>query len=125
MPYKSLFSLLLATFLLQHVHADTPVLISSPDGNIQLAVNHRSSGEVFYAIGYKGKAAIGFSTLGFKLKVPAASLLKFDLIRIDSSRFDQTWKPVWGEQSTIRNNYKQLKVKLTDRSGSGITLDIV
>ena len=125
MPYKSLFFLVIATFLLQPVHADTSVLISSPDGNITLAINHRSSGEVFYAIGYKGRSAIGYSTLGFKLNVPEASLLKFELNRIDSSRFDQTWKPVWGEQSSIRNNYKQLKLKLTDRSGSGITLNIV
>lgn len=125
MPYKSLFSLLVATLFLQPVHADTPLLITSPDGNIQLGVTHRSSGEVFYAVGYKGKAAIGFSTLGFKLNVPAATLAKFDLIKVDSSRFDQTWKPVWGEQSSIRNNYRQLKLKLTDRSGSGITIDIV
>ncbi len=35
----------------------------------------------------------------------------------DRKSVDETWKPVWGEYSTIRNNYEQLTVHLKHRSG--------
>ena len=125
MPYKCLLSFALSLFCFQSLHADTPITTRSPDGNIQLAINHRSSGEVVYGVAYKGKMVVGLSAMGFKLGVPDVSLMKFDLARVDSSRFDQSWKPVWGEQSSIRNNYRQLTLQLTDRSGSGIRMHIV
>ena len=53
------------------------------------------------------------------------SLIKFSLASADSSRVDETWKPVWGEQSSIRNNYKQLVLRLNDKSGSGIALNMI
>ena len=60
-----------------------------------------------------------------KFKSPDVSLTKFDVPAVDSSVADETWKPVWGETSSIRNNYKQLVLKLADRSGSGIQLQII
>ena len=74
---------------------------------------------------YKEKAVIGSSGLGFKLNVPDISLIKFSLLSADSSRIDETWKPVWGEQSSIRNNYKQLILRLKDKSGSGISVNVI
>lgn len=44
---------------------------------------------------------------------------------MDSSFYDETWQPVWGEQSKIRNNYRQLVLSLIDKSGSGIKLNLV
>ena len=29
-----------------------------------------------------------------------------------TSTFDETWKPVWGETATIRNNYNEMEVNL-------------
>ena len=36
----------------------------------------------------------------------------FTIVKTDTSSFDETWKPVWGETATIRNNYKELAVTL-------------
>ncbi|HRF16655.1 MAG TPA: glycoside hydrolase family 97 N-terminal domain-containing protein, partial [Chitinophagaceae bacterium] len=107
------------------VFADQSVTLHSPDGNVQLGLLHRSNGDLTYRVFYKGKTVVAPSGLGMRLKSPELSLSKFDLLGIDSSVTDETWKPVWGEVSQIRNNYKQLLVKLADRSGSGIQLEII
>ena len=36
----------------------------------------------------------------------------FTIVKTDTSSFDETWKPVWGETATIRNNYKEMAVTL-------------
>ncbi|MBI5371211.1 MAG: glycoside hydrolase family 97 protein [Sphingobacteriales bacterium] len=125
MLVKRLLPVLLFTGLVQLAYAETPVTISSPNNNIQLTVYHRADGSLQYAVTYKEKPVINPSGLGMKLTSPQVSLLQFDLEAADSAVTDESWKPAWGEQSTIRNNYKQLLLKLTDRSGSGIRLQIV
>jgi hypothetical protein len=125
MVMKKTFVTLLLTILVQIVYADQSIGINSPNGTIQLNLLHHTDGSLFYSIHYKGKTVMTPSGLGMTLKQPEFSLLKFDLIRIDSSTHDDTWKPVWGEVSSIRDHYKQLVVKLLDRSGSGIQLEII
>ncbi len=121
---KIVIFLFLAIFA-QTVYADQIITISSPGGTIRLSLVSRTDGSLFYSINYKGKTVIAPSGLGMKLKKPDVSLVKFSLTHIDSSFTDETWKPVWGELSSIRNNYKQLVLQLADLSGSGIQLEII
>jgi glucan 1,4-alpha-glucosidase len=107
------------------LYADQSLTVSSPDGSIKLGLLHRNGGDLMYQVFYKGKTVIASSGLGFKLKNPSVTLTAFILDGVDSSATDETWKPVWGEVSVIRNNYKQVTLKLTDRSGSGIQLHII
>lgn len=125
MLLKRLLPVLLFAGLSSAVFADQSVTLHSPDGNVQLGLFHRSNGDLVYRVFYKGKTVVAPSGLGMRLKSPELSLSKFDLLGIDSSATDETWKPVWGEVNQIRNNYKQLSVKLTDRSGSGIQLEVL
>lgn len=125
MRFKKIMAAFIAVLSVQFVYADHNITILSPDQNIQLGVSHRDNGDVAYRVLYKGKTVIAPSGLGFKLNVPALSLVKFNLLSADSSATDENWKPVWGEQSVIRNNYKQLVLQLADRSGSGIKLNII
>lgn len=125
MLLKRLLTILFMSGIVQQVSADQSITVSSPDNNIQLGILHRTNGDLVYRVFYKGKKTIEPSGLGMKLKNPELSLLKFDLLGIDSSVTDETWKPVWGEVNSIRNNYKQLVLKLADRSGSGIQIQVV
>jgi hypothetical protein len=125
MLFKRSLASFVAIIFFQFANADQFIHLNSPDGNTQLILDHRDNGELAYKIAYKGKAVIDFSGLGFTLKSPEISLLKFDLIKTDSTAVDETWKPVWGEQNSIRNNYRQVTLKLDDRSGSGITINII
>jgi len=125
MLFKKIFAFLIITIVINFVYADQLITIQSPDGKIQSGFHLLDNGNLQYNVYYKEKTVIAPSGLGFKLKVPEVSLIQFNLLEIDSSSFDETWKPVWGEQSLIRNNYKQLILKLIDRSGSGVKLNIV
>ncbi len=122
---KKLLAIFVALICSCFAYADQLITISSPAGNIRVELNHRSDGHLVYSVFYKAKIVIAPSALGFKLKAPDVSLLQFELISVDSSVFNQQWEPVWGEEKTIRNNYKQLLLKLNDRSASGIRLHIV
>jgi hypothetical protein len=125
MKVKKILIAFLFTGFVQAAYADQSINLNSPNGNIRLAVLYRTDGSVIYSVFYKGKTTITPSGVGMKLKTPDVSLIKFDLSSVDSSATDETWKPVWGEVSSIRNNYKQLVLKLTDRSGSEIQLNII
>jgi glucan 1,4-alpha-glucosidase len=122
---RKLLALLIAFVIVHSVHADMLFDVRSPDGRVRLAINHQTSGFVIYGLEYKGKIVIQSSGLGFYLKVPEKRLLQFNLEGIDSSLVDETWKPVWGEQGSIRNHYRQLRLRLIDRQRSGIKLNII
>lgn len=99
--------------------------VKSPDGTVALTVVHEENFKLYYKVFYRGKEATGYSGMAIKLQSPAVVLDQFDLSGIDSSVINETWKPVWGEVNVIRNNYRQLVIKLADRSGSGIVLQII
>ncbi len=112
-------------FLSSVLYAQKNATISSPDKSVSLKVNSAENGSIFYQIAYKNKPIIEPSSLGFSLKKPEILLNKFQIISIDSSTFDETWKPVWGEVSSIRNNYKQLIIRLKDKSNSKNLTNII
>jgi hypothetical protein len=122
---KKTFVTVFLCFLLLCSYADQSITINSPDGTIQLNLLLHPDGGLFYGIQYKGKTVLAPSGLGMKLKKPEFSLVKFDLLHMDSSVHDDSWKPAWGEVSLIRDHYKQLILKLSDRSGSAIQLEII
>ncbi len=102
--------------------------VSSPDGNVVLTFD-LDGGRPTYKVDYKGRPAINPSHLGLELysengrndftkggDVSAADALSlshgFEIAGVDRSSFDETWKPVWGEETSIRNNYNEMNVKL-------------
>ncbi len=125
MWFKKTLFIFLCAVLVHAARADQSLTIYSPDGNMQLILLHQSGGALNYRVIYKGRRSIEPSGLGMKLKSPEALLVKFDLLGIDSSVVDENWQPVWGEVRSIRNHYKQIVLKLADRSGSGIQLLVV
>ena len=115
----------IAVFLLSlNAGAQDRIRLLSPDRNQELTVSISPAGELQYRLVYKGRNVIDASSLGMKLKKPELTLAKFELLKADSSRFDETWKPVWGETTNIRNNYNQLALRLKDKEGSGVLLNV-
>ena len=99
------------------------ITLSSPSGLVRLKVTNENS--LRYSVSFKGKKVIEPSTLGFKLGKPEASLTHFTIIKTDSSAHDETWTPVWGEVSSIRDNYKELILSLKDKAGSNIAINMI
>jgi glucan 1,4-alpha-glucosidase len=87
--------------------------ITSPNGNLEMEFSLTGDDSPTYKLEYKNREVVKQSTLGLELKDDEHSLLdNFMVIDTKESSFDETWEPVWGEESEIRNNYKELEVSL-------------
>ncbi|MBL7858663.1 MAG: glycoside hydrolase family 97 protein [Cyclobacteriaceae bacterium] len=98
--------------------------VSSPSSSVLLQVSQKVDGSLYYAVKFKRKNVIIPSMLGLKFSNPAVTLSAFQITSVDSLTKNETWKPVWGETSSIRNHYKELKLTLIEKSGSDIQVTI-
>ncbi len=121
---KQIICLLIACFASASLEAQTIASLASPNKLIEVKLIQSPEKQIQYQISYKSKEVIAPSSLGFTFKKPVADLRKFNIIRIDSSTFDETWSPILGEVKDIRNQYKQLSLELKDAGISGIIIQI-
>lgn len=85
--------------------------LKSPNGRLLMHFEVDGMGCPVYTLSYKGKPVIKRSRLG--LEAEDFSLREgFQLQKAETATFDETWKPVWGEVSSIRNHYNELAVTL-------------
>lgn len=95
--------------------------IASPDKNIELKFSLNEEGAPTYQMSFKDKEVIPTSRLGFQIKEDDQDLKDgFTLLNTENSTFDETWKPVWGEESEIRNHYNELLVSLKQNASERI-----
>ena len=87
------------------------VSTASPDGNV-VADFDVVGGVPTYSVDYKGHHVIMPSRLGLDLDNAPDLLDGFELAGTSTSSFDETWHPVWGENSDIRNNYNEMVATL-------------
>ena len=131
MNLKSIFSF---TSLISFALVVNAQKLTSPDGNFIMNFSLNQEGAPVYELTYKNKAVIKPSTLGLELKKEDANkkttfdwkertdkdqldaktnfMTGFTIKDTETSTFDETWKPVWGEESEIRNHYNELAVTL-------------
>ncbi len=131
---KRLLILVAFAVLLQNCTTTTMELqniqsLKSPDGRFTMTFS-MDNGKPTYELLFKDQAVIKPSHLGFELagelnteysyvnvegnrKVNSNSLYdNFVVTNTSTSTFDETWHPVWGEESSIRNNYNELLVEM-------------
>lgn len=115
----------------------------SPDGMLRLSFSVKD-GIPMYALQRDGKDVVLPSRLGFemrgtvkseKIDIQADRISKTDALPgymmdrgfelLDSCRdsLDEIWEPVWGEESSIRNHYNELLVRLRQKE-SGRRMDV-
>ena len=116
--------------------------IESPNAEFELNFYLDKKGRPFYNLIYKKEKIIENSGLGFiinneidittnnnndvdvDLIGDEVNLLNgFSLISFSRSSKNETWKPVWGEESLIRNNYNEILIKL-EQGFSGRLMNI-
>lgn len=115
----------------------------SPDGMLRLSFSVKD-GIPMYALQRDGKDVVLPSRLGFemrgtvkseKIDIQADRISKtdalpgymmdrgFELLNSSRDSLDETWEPVWGEESSIRNHYNELLVRLRQKE-SGRRMDV-
>lgn len=124
-PRTLILSLLLA-LTISIGSAGAQEVLKSPNGNLTLTFHLGSKGEPMYRLDYGDKPVVRDSHLGFFLKdhedgdLVSAFEQQGDAVR---STFDETWTPVWGEVSTIRNHYNEMLIRLRQRE-NGREMDL-
>lgn len=114
---KKILSFLCCFIVEQHFaqHSQT-----SPDGNVKLTFALNEIGKPYYKVSYKNKEVIKESFLGLELKNTTNFISDFSIKKTEKNTFDQTWEPVWGEESKIRNHYNELLVSLYQKTSDRI-----
>lgn len=87
----------------------------SPNGNLKLEFRLQDGDKPRYKLSYKDKVVVDWSRMGFQLN-DSGLFDWFELADVSRSTTDETWNPVWGEESTIRNHYNELAVTLRQTS---------
>ena len=90
--------------------------LQSPDGNLKLTFSLTTNGQPAYQLTYKDKPVVATSTLGLQLVGGNDLMSGFTQTDCRRTSFDETWQPVWGEESEIRNHYNEMAVTLNQRA---------
>lgn len=89
--------------------------IQSPSKKITLDFKLSGNGQPSYSVNYKNKPVILESTLGIKLKEKPALDANFEIETSKKTTFNESWKPVLGEQASIQNHYNELTISLLQK----------
>ncbi|MBO4671296.1 MAG: glycoside hydrolase family 97 protein [Bacteroidales bacterium] len=91
--------------------------LKSPDGSLQLRFCLLDGGAPAYTLERNGETVVDLSRLGFDLTDGKSLKDGFHVTGVDYDSLDETWHPVWGEESEIRNHYNEMSVTLEQGSG--------
>lgn len=91
-------------------------VVYSPDKHLRLSFVLKEGGKPVYELNYKGKKVIEESKMGFILNDFLSFSEDFSVIRTENTSSDTIWKPVWGENSEIRDNYNEVLLFLVHKT---------
>jgi hypothetical protein len=108
--------LLIVSILLSSITNISGQDLKSPNGEFLFHFYLQNDGTPTYQLSYKNKEVVKPSKLGLELVNDKKSLLNdFVIAGTNTSSFDETWTPVWGEVKNIRNHYNELAVTLDQK----------
>ncbi len=109
--------------------------LKSPNESLEMTFRLSDDGTPTYSLKYEGRDVVLDSKLGYILRgdpygnTPENYMHKkydyvdfnsgFTLVNESSLSFDETWTPVWGEESHIRNHYNELAITLEKKNFKG------
>lgn len=106
---KKLILLCLGLLILNTLYSQ---VLTSPDNNLTLTFQLKEYGVPVYNFKYKDKTVIKESKMGFIINAPRPFAEGFSIINTSYISSDETWAPVWGENSKIRDNHNEMLVSL-------------
>ena len=105
----------LVLFSSSYIAAQTAV---SPSKKIEVNFKLSATGQPTYSVKYNKKTVVETSAMGFTLKDKASLTTDFTIEKVENSSFNESWKPVLGEQASIVNHYNELKVALIQKESN-------
>jgi alpha-glucosidase len=108
-----------------------PVALKSPDGALEISIAtvkgqsvQAAGGQLAYRVDFRGQPVLRWSNLGLEIEgSPALG----PAIRIESSQLsshDETWTPISGKASSIRDHFKAVTVQTVETGAAGRRLTV-
>lgn len=97
--------------------------VTSPSSDIEVKVTLNENGNVKWQLNAYGNPIIAPSSTGLEAKETNLSD-GFEIIDTQTNSQDEVWTQPWGENKTIRDNHKELAVKMENKEGVKLTLRI-
>jgi hypothetical protein len=116
------FFILVAMVVAGGLYANGQESVKSPDGKLEAKFELRG-GVPYYSLSREGKEVVKASKMGFELEWRDDLAHGFKQRDVKRSTYDETWHPVWGEESNIRNHYNEMLVTLEQPVGSVESMD--
>ena len=102
----------------------TAQTIQSPSKQVSLDFKLAANGIPTYAVTYKNKPVVLQSSLGIYMKDGSNLATNFSSDSIKRITFNESWKPVLGEQSNIVNHYNEMTIALS-QAGTKRKMNII
>ena len=115
---KKHFAWLTAAGILTACSQGGPLQVSSPDGKLLVNFNLEEGGAPAYSASFDGEEIVSTSYLGFQMEKFGALTFGFKMTAHHESEHNETWAPVWGEQDSVVNHYRQLVVEMKKKTDS-------
>lgn len=94
--------------------AQASLQLNSPDGQLSLRIDNQQT--LTYSLAHQGKLLVQPSRLGFSFSKPKLTLSEFEIIESQEQEVDQSWSPLYGEKSSIRDHYRELSLFLRTKT---------
>lgn len=101
--------LVVAVAVLASASAETCL---SPNGKGKLEFTTAADGGMVYSYAYDGETVLKPSRLGFSCRKWINLTNGFEIVKVERATHDETWRPVWGEESEIRDRHNEMLVTL-------------
>ena len=98
--------------------------ILSPSKKLQLSFSISKEGKPTYSVNFKNQPIVKESSLGIVLKDADDLAVNFKIDSIGHKSVNETWQPVLGEQSNIKNNYNEMTAALS-QPATGRRINII
>ncbi len=90
------------------------IQVKSPDGKIQVNFAVNDSSAIFYSVDFEDSILIQKSQLGFQFQNDFCFGENLEIVSFSEQKINQSWKPVYGERSVVKDSYNQLTIHLKE-----------
>ena len=105
-------------------HQNKKTEVQSPDGKIHVSFGISDSLGINYAVNFEDSVIIKDSKMGFQFEENQVFGKDLEIVSVSEMAVNQSWNPVYGERSEIKDNYKQTTIRLKDKSSAAREYDV-
>jgi len=102
-----------------------PISVSSPGGVLTVTADVNGEGRPEYSVSRLGTPVIRPSRLGFLLTDAPKLERNFVISEAGRSSVDERWEQPWGERRFVRNRHNEMRIRLTEKTAPGRSMDVV